>query len=176
MVGSKPVKFIVNDRETEVALIDNEGTVYKSGESDFDFRNIASTMREVEAYIEAYENAPELKDEWRTLSSHMGQYVLAAKMDTPKTNPMRFVTWQRNDRGVTLGHYYSSFAAAEKDFMDRCGYEKPLFTEQELKIIHCVTSYMNVEMNGVDSYNISSKIEALYPAFENDLEGDAEFN
>ena len=133
-------------------------------------------MREVETYIEAFENAPDLKDGWRTLSSHMGQYVLAAKMESPKENAMRFATWMCNDRGVDLGHYFSSFDAAEKDFMDRCGYEKPFFTEQELRGLHAELIDPYEGWKVFDTGPVIFKLEERFPDLEMQAEGEAEFD
>lgn len=64
-------------------------------------------------------------------------YVLAEKDFKYSDSKKQYVTWMQNDRGVTLGHYFTDKAAAEEDFAVRTELVNPnkLFNSEELAVI-----------------------------------------
>jgi hypothetical protein len=128
-------------------------------------------VHDVEEYITAYENAvtdSRLDDNWRTLSSYNGQYVLAGEQIEGEY-PMRFVTWRYTPNGgVWSGNYFTDYNKAEKDFFERCGYERPLLQEQDFRII-CPILVAEKVMLDADSDKcneldtVLSMIERNYP-------------
>ena len=62
----------------------------------------------------------ELPNGYKQLIAYNG-YVLAEKDFEYSESKKQYVTWMRNDRGFTLGHYFTDKTAAEEDFAVRTG-------------------------------------------------------
>jgi hypothetical protein len=179
-IAGQKVKYIVNDRETEIVLIDTDGTVYKVSDRTDDFKRISGITREVEKYVSAYENAPpdsRLPDGWKTISSVGGVFVFAATPGNDHEQPMRFATWRydglKSHTGVWSGNYFWDYANAEKDFFDRCGYERPFFSEEEMRVI-----YDGLTSGGTNDHyhfqDIIDKLESRFPDLAQESEDEPE--
>lgn len=65
-------------------------------------------------------------------------YILAEKDFEYGESKKQYVTWMKNDRGVTLGHYFTDKASAKEDFAIRTELVNPnkLFNLDELAVIY----------------------------------------
>jgi hypothetical protein len=78
-----------------------------------------------------------LPNGYKPLIAYNG-YVLAEKDFEHSESKKQYVTWMQNDRGVTLGHYFTERTAAEEDFAVRTELINPnkLFNADELAVLY----------------------------------------
>lgn len=100
--------------------------------------------RYVHEYLTAIEEAPELKvddlEKEFKLIAQFNNTVLAARI--MQNENVEFVTWDKDSRGVSAGHYYgNNFIGAKEDFASRANLVNPdkIFKTDELvEIYRCV--------------------------------------
>ena len=112
---------------------------------------IAEMVRE---YMTAIEKSPPLKaraldEDFRLLAEFNG--IVLAGRETEKCYGYKFVTWQRDYDGTSVGqgHYYiDNYTAAKEDFAERAGLvpRDRLFTDEQLaEIYRCLRNMLDNE-------------------------------
>ena len=89
-------------------------------------------------------------------------YVMAEKDYEYSESKKQYVTWMQNDRGFTLGHYFTDKAAAEEDFAVRTGLISPnkLFNADELAVFYKALNDYDADGNfDYDNKTLCSSIE-----------------
>ncbi len=113
-------------------------------------------------------NIKELPNGYTPMIAYNG-YVLAEKDFEYSESKKQYVTWIQNDRGFTLGHYFTDKAAAEEDFAVRTGliHQNKLFNADELAVLYkALNDYDAVGNLDYDNKTLCSCIESARDKLE----------
>ncbi len=113
-------------------------------------------------------NIKELPNGYTQLTVY-NEYVLAEKNFEYSKSKKQYVTWMQNDRGFTLGHYFTDKAAAEEDFALRAGLINPnkLFNADELAVLYKALNDFDAAGNfDYDNKTLCSSIESARDKLE----------
>ena len=117
-----------------------------------------------------------LPNGYKPLIAYNG-YVLAEKDFEHSESKKQYVTWMQNDRGFTIGHYFTDKTAAEEDFAIRTGLinSNKLFNVDELAVLYKALN--DFDAAGKFDYNnetLCSSIENAREKLENIPDVDVE--
>ncbi len=117
-----------------------------------------------------------LPNGYNQLTEYNG-YVLAEKDFEHSESKKQYVTWMQNDRGFTLGHYFTDKTAAEEDFAVRTELITPnkLFSADELAVLYKALNDFDAAGNfDYDNKTLCSSIENAREKLENIPDVDVE--
>ena len=140
---------------------------------------VIETSKFVREYLTTIEEAPEFKVEGvgnqYKLIAQFNDTILAAR--TNDIDNVDFVTWEKDARGVSAGHYFgNNFIGAKEDFAIRSGIinrDKIFSTNELVEIYRCVEDTLDGEYELTNDqhemlWRIQSKINDSVPNL-NDL-------